>query len=339
MKKNLRIGAVNWDAGLPEETYFGHYTLNTLGCERHAKRLPYYAIKKEDGGYAIPLRTQQQYDTELMIAADAGIDFFMYCWYPSNSAPKCIGKEGHSALTEHLPELNIMRKMYQASPINKRIKMCAIIIAQHAYSKEDLEELVCAMKEDYYEKKDGRPLVFVFGGYQTEFFSALKEIGAANGVSPYIIFMNNGKLSADGSYSEADAVSAYASCHGAKTFEELSIAVKKDNDERKKFGIPVIPLLSAGWNPTPRIDRPSPWVTYVDQPYAPAPTAKQMEAATLDLFSWIDSTPEANAGYAVIFAWNEFEEGGYLCPTLTPSGKPCAEILNGLTDAINKNKL
>jgi hypothetical protein len=77
MKKKLRIGAVNWDAGLPRDTYFGHYTLNTLGNEKHAHRLPYYAKKDENGNYSIPMRTQAQYDEELRMAADAGIDFFM----------------------------------------------------------------------------------------------------------------------------------------------------------------------------------------------------------------------------------------------------------------------
>lgn len=334
MKGKLRIGAVNWDAGLPEETYFGHYTLNTLGREEHSHRLPYYAIKKPDGGYAIPMRTQEDYDRELTIAADAGIDFFMYCWYPDGATPKDIGEESYDFLTEHLPELNRTRKMYEVSPINKRIKMCAIIIAPHSYAKADLVELVSAMKQDYYEKKDGRPLVFIFGGYRTDFFSALREIASAEGVDPYIIFMNNGKLSENGDYSEADAVSAYACCHSVKTFEELSASACLDNNGRKKFGIPVIPLLSAGWNPKPRIDRPSPWVTYGDHPYAPAPTADQMEAATLELFRWIEDTPEASAGYAAVFAWNEFEEGGYLCPTLGKDGELCAEILEGLSRAL-----
>ncbi|MBR2461047.1 MAG: hypothetical protein IKB34_07450 [Clostridia bacterium] len=336
MKKELRIGAINWDAGLPEETYFGHYTLNTLGCERYAHRLPYYAVKKDDGEYSIPQRTQEQYDRELTIAADAGIDFFMYCWYPDGTTPKCIGDEHYGFLTEHVPELNKMRKLYQTSPINKRIKMCAILIGLHSYAEKDLEELMCAMKEDYYEKKDGRPLVFIFGGYRTEFFSALRNIGVANGVDPYIIFMNNGKTSENGNYSEADAVSAYASGHSTKSFEEFSSATNNDNEKRRQYGIPVIPLLSAGWNPKPRIDRPSPWVTYGDQPYAPAPTSEQMEAAARNFFKWIDNTPEANTGYGVVFAWNEFEEGGYLCPTLSSDGKPCTEILDGLSRALKQ---
>ncbi len=60
-----------------------------------------------------------------------------------------------------------------------------------------------------------------------------------------------------------------------------------------------------------------------------------MEKATLDYFSWIEENKEqANTGYGVVFAWNEFEEGGYLCPTLGADGKPCSDILNGLSKAV-----
>ena len=336
MKNKLRIGAVNWDAGLPADTYFGHYTLNTLGNEKYAERLPYYAKKDENGGYSIPMRSREQYDEELAMAADAGIDFFMYCWYPDGEEPREIGVEAYDFLAEPVAELNLMRKLYMESPMNKRIKMCAIIITPHAYAKEDFVQLVDAMKQDFYEKKDGRPLVFFFGGYRPEFFAAIKEIAAEEGLDPYIIFLNNGRASENGNYSLADAVSAYACGHGGSCFEDLAAGAEEDNNDRKKFGLPIIPLLSAGWNPSPRIDRPSPWVTYPDHPYAPAPTAKQMEAATLGFMEWIDETPEASTGYGVVFAWNEFEEGGYLCPTLGSDGKPRTEILDGLSRALKK---
>ena len=336
MKKELRVGVVNWDAGLPSDTYFGYYMMNSLGYEKYAYRLPYYTIKNADGKYEFPIRTQEQYDQELKFAADAGIDFFMYCWYPDGATPRNIGKEHYDFLAEHSPELNKMRKMYQTSPLNKKIKMCAIIIAPHAYPKEDFIELVQAMKQDYYEKKDGRPLVFIYNDYYANCISALREIALSEGLNPFVVFMNDNKPYDNGDYSMADAVSDYSSAHGAENFEELSLASTNDNEVRRTFGLPVIPLLNAGWNPSPRIDRPSPWVKYGIRSYAPAPTKEQMEKATLDFFKWIDNTPEASTGYGVIFAWNEFEEGGYVCPTLGEDGKPRTNILDGLGKALKQ---
>lgn len=33
MEKKIRLGAVNWDAGLPGNTYFGGYICPTLGAD------------------------------------------------------------------------------------------------------------------------------------------------------------------------------------------------------------------------------------------------------------------------------------------------------------------
>ncbi len=263
MNKHIRLGAVNWDAGLPHNTYFGHWMINSLENPVYINRLPYYARRDENGNYFIPERTGKEYDEELKIAADAGIDFFMYCWYPDGNENRDVGEELYPYLAEHIHELNTMRKLYQQSPMNKIIKMCAIIIAEQAYSQKDIEKLVFAMKEDYYEKKDGRPLVFVYSGYVPEYFSKIREIAKLEGLVPYIIFINNGsKRSENGDYSEADAVSAYASCHSASDYETLCMITHEDNEKRKEFGIPVVPILSAGWNPQPRIDRPVPWSVY-----------------------------------------------------------------------------
>lgn len=337
MEKKIRLGVVNWDAGLPGNTYFGGYMVNFLGHPEYAHRLPYYAKIDEKGNYFIPQRTQADYDEELQMAAEAGIDFFMYCWYPDGEEDRGVGKEELEFLQAHLPSLNTARKLYQQSPWNKRINMCAILIALHTYSQKDIDELVLAMKQDYYEKKDGRPLIFFFGGYLPEYFQKVKETANKEGLDPYVIFINNGKESKDGDYSQADAVAAYAAFSEATNFEDFCLDVQKDNERRKAYGIPVIPVHSAGWNPRPRVDRHCPWCTYADIPYAPAPTAEQMEKATLDFYRWIEENEDwANTGYGTIFAWNEFEEGGYICPTLGADGKPNTAVLDGLARAIKK---
>ena len=337
MEKKIRLGAVNWDAGLPGNTYFGSYMIKFLGHPEYADRLPYFAKIDKNGNYYIPERTQADYDEELQMAADAGIDFFMYCWYPDGGEEPEVGHEDLGFLVEHLPYLNTARKLYQQSPWNKRINMCAILIGLHAYSRKDMDKLVDAMGQDYYEKKDGRPLVFIFGGYLPELMRQVREAANKEGLDPYVIFINNGKESEDGDYSQADAVAAYAAFSEATNFEDFCLDVQKDNQRRKAYGIPVIPVHSAGWNPRPRVDRHCPWCTYADIPYAPSPTAEQMEKATLDFYRWIEENEDwANTGYGTIFAWNEFEEGGYICPTLGADGKPNTAVLDGLARAIKK---
>ena len=336
MYKRPRIGVVNWDAALTDDTYTGKYVIAALTHPNHINRLPYFTKMDENGNYYFADRTQAEYDRELTLAADAGIDFFMYCWYPEGKEPRTIGTEATPYLTEALADLNRAIHLYQSSEVNRRIKMCAILITSHAYSEKDMDLLTDAMLEDYYEKKDGRPLVFFFGGYKPYFFSAIRERAQKKGLNPYIVFMNNGPESENGDYSEADAVSAYASeVKNVETYEEVTDQTRAQNENRKKYGVPILPMLSAGWNPQPRIDRPVPWYKYKETSYAPHPTGDQMEAATLDLFRWMEENKEyVDGDYFVCFAWNEFEEGGYLCPTLTPSGDMNSDTLDGLSRAL-----
>ena len=343
MYKRPRIGVVNWDATLPDNTYTGKYVINCLSHPDHIGRLPYFTKKDENGNYYFADRTQADYDRELTLAADAGIDFFMYCWYPEGKETRTVGTEELDYLADSLADLNRSRHLYQTSELNRRIKMCAIIITSHAYSEKDFDALADAMTQDYYEKKDGRPLVFFFGGYKPNFFSAVRASAKKKGLSPYIVFMNNGVESKNGDYSEADAVSSYAAgIQTVETYEQLAARTRAQNEDRKKYGLPILPMLSAGWNPQPRIDRLVPWCTYKATSYAPHPTGDQMEAAALDLFKWMEENKEyVDGDYFVCFAWNEFEEGGYLCPTLTADGDMNGDTLDGLSKALksgNSNK-
>jgi hypothetical protein len=221
-----------------------------------------------------------------------------------------------------------MRKLHQTSPLNRRIKLCAILIGGHAYAEADFEALIDAMGQEYYEKKGNRPLVFLFGGFKPTYIEILRKMANDKGLDPFIAFMG-GKPKEGVDYSIADAVSNYA---GSPYFE----LQKRNNEAMKAFGLPVIPLFSAGWNPQPRIDRPSPWITYEEKTYPPAFSGKEMEQAAAEFFDQIEKDADYNTGYAAIFAWNEFEEGGYLCPTLGECGAPNTEILEGFAKAIRK---
>ena len=68
----------------------------------------------------------------------------------------------------------------------------------------------------------------------------------------------------------------------------------------------------------PRVDIPSPWATYPDAPYAAQPTEKDlMDGAVLfaDKIKNVECLRDTFFGHILMFAWNEFEEGGWICPT------------------------
>lgn len=330
----MRIGAIYWDAALPEDTYFGGFTWLTLSNAEYAERLPYFARKNADGTYTIPARTQQEYDREFAYAAEAGIDFFACCWYPDSAEERTIGVERSPQLADHLHELNLGRKMYQSSPMNQKIGMCAIIFSSHSYAESDFDALEDALRADYYEKIGGRPLVLVFGGYDATFNRLFRERMAASGLDVYLVLLSNfGTEDSPDGLATVDGISAYASTHGAETFGQLTERTREDNERRLKYGIPSIPMLSMGWDPTPRITRRNTWVTYDDIIYPPAPTKADIEAA----FASVSEHMERNIGrlaapMAIVFAWNEFEEGGRLCPILGEDGR----VNTTITDAFRE---
>ena len=324
MSKAVCIGAINWDAALPKESYFGGFTCRNLGVEEFKNRLPFFA-KKSENGFDIPPRSQKDYDLELQYAIDAGLDFFAYCWYPDDNEPRNFGKTApiYDYLDPHFHELNVSRKMYQHSELRHKIKMCAIIFNEHAYSVQDMENLCLAMNESYYLKIDGRPLVMIFAGYDAEFINNVRAFAKQRGLDPYIAFITRGLANPDVDYTAADATTAYASGHEAETFDELTTKTDNDNKNRLNYKLKTIPIMSLGWNPQPRIKRPCPWVSYKDTMYCAQPNIDELRRAFFSLYDFIDKNSKvADTDLALVFAWNEFEEGGYLCPTLGEDLKP-----------------
>ncbi len=154
LKNKLKIGAINWDAFVKDGAYFASYAMTSLANDKYSSRLPFY-IKKKDGNYTVPERTLEEYDKELEYAIDSGLDFFAYCWYPDSfPEERTIWHDlaRYTFLSEHYPELNYSRKLYQKSKLNKKIGMCAIIFCINAYAESDFEALFSAMKEDYYSR-------------------------------------------------------------------------------------------------------------------------------------------------------------------------------------------
>ena len=216
-----------------------------------------------------------------------------------------------------------------------RLSLCAILITAHPYSDAALKDLARTMKEPCYEKIDGRPLVYFFMGDMIEPLGRLKRFCREAGVGePYAVFMDNFGGSPKEKFAGADALSAYASCHSATNHQEFFDWCLKDNSKRIKSGKPVIPMFAVGWNPSPRIERPVPWVKYPVRTYAPAATEAELVESARQLGAWIHANAAAcPTGHVLVFAWNEFEEGGWICPNLGTSGNADLGRLNAFLRA------
>lgn len=321
----MRIGMINWDSSLPGDTYFGHYTGLTLSPEKYRSRVPYYA-KITENGVTFPRKSMADAERELQYAINAGIDYFAYCWYSDEADPVPVPglKASKSCVDPVLWELNHMRKLHMQSPLREKIHLCAIILCSHFYSKTDMRLLADAMQQPYYETVDGRPLVFLFGGYRIDYIHCLRVYAKENGGrEPYFVFFNNSGPENLPDYREADAVCDYACVGAAPDYPALCDICIRKNREREKYGIPVFPHFTLGWDPSPRIEAPVPWTSYPRENYAPPAKADEIFPAAVRFAEWMRENRENTVPNEVlVFAWNEFEEGGFLCPTLAADGTP-----------------
>lgn len=320
----MRIGAINWDCSLPPDTFFGSYFAKTLSFKKWRNRTPYYADIISEDNICCHYRTAEEYDRELEYAIAAKIDYFAYVWHTDNKNAAQDTELTTSVTHPHAWTQDYVRKLHQKSRLAEKIKLCAILMCSQPYTEEDYCNLAEAMKAPYYEKVDTRPIVYLFGGYRTDFIELLRAFPQKYGTeNPYIVFMNNGVESEDGDYSKADAVSAYCSNDEADIpkYAQLVDVMLSQNEDRKKYNIDTIPLFTLGWNPTPRKETIVPWVSYPDLVYVENPTPQELEDGGKKFADWLAKNREfTKTRHIMCFAWNEFEEGGFVCPTYNDDG-------------------
>ena len=317
-----RIGAVNWDCSVPSDTFFGKATTHTLGPAKWRDRTPYYADILGEDNIEHHNRSLEEYEVEMRYAIDAGIDYFAYCWYdltpPPGDKTPCAG---------HLQEITRARRLHVQSALRDKLSLCAILVTIHPNSDECLRDLAAEMKNPWYEKVDGRPLVYMFSSSRMV-APRLRAICREAGVpDPYVVAMiSDPPNKCAASFENADALCAYAGCTAdTPTGGEFAAAAVVFNAVRATAGLPIIPQFSTGWNPTPRIERPNPWAHYPVRDYAPPLSREEMLDEATMLRRWIERHPgECPTGHVMVFAWNEFEEGGWICPNVGPDGRPDA---------------
>ncbi|MCR5264719.1 MAG: hypothetical protein K6D94_12650, partial [Clostridiales bacterium] len=282
--KTIRIGAVNWDASLTKDTYFGYYQIRSLSQAKYRTWVPFYADIIDGERVDYHRRTVDEYEIEIRCAVEAGIDYFAYVWYPTEGS-LCHEQTSPNDCSHKVHELNHARRLYEQSSLTDRIGMCAILAA-HPFTDRDLSELADTFSKPYYEKIDGRPLLYVFGGYRADVIARVHAVCRERGIPvPYTVPMLFGVSGCGEPMPLADAVSAYAVSNSKDIdkYEQLCRVAAENDMVRMSSDKDIIPLFSVGWNPSPRIERPTPWTTnskgetiYAKARYAPRPNENEL---------------------------------------------------------------
>lgn len=324
------VGAINWDCSVPSSTFFGGYQTRSLSPGIYRHMTPFYADVLGPDKIDYHWRTQAEFDRELQFAIDAGIDYFAYCWYGEDPAAvrKPLVTSGAACVDNVLHEITWARRMHMKSALRAKLKLCAILVGIHPYTDGELENLVRTMKEDCYQKALGRPLLYMFadrGGILARVRQACRRLGVD---SPYAVAMYGGLNHPRTGDAAIDALSAYAPHgYGYAAYNELMDAVLEKNAFRCRDGWATIPQFTTGKDHSPRIDSPVPWCDNPPRRYPRPATGEEIISGARRLRDWISlNRASCPTGHIITFAWNEFEEGGWICPTWTPDGPDTTRV-------------
>jgi len=317
------VGAIRWDAWFGNRGSVGEAVHRSLGPGKWHDRLPFYAKVLGDDKVEIDGTPQSVIDREIEYAANAGLAYWAFVTYPPDH------------------ELSLALKRYLSSPIRTKLDFCLITECGRWHDRAFVERIVALMREPGYQHTpDGRPLLYLgfidetgvkaLGGVAgfRKVVNGLRETVAARGLpKPYIVIMDfdprQGRKWMD--ILGCDAISAYAA-----GIENAVISYRRLADNAEQFwercrstGAQVVPTVMAGWDPRPRTEHPMPW----GNPYGihdgqvdrsePATAAAIADHLGNGLRWMAEHRDAAPARTALIYAWNEFDEGGWLTPTLS----------------------
>ncbi|MDR1121645.1 MAG: glycoside hydrolase family 99-like domain-containing protein [Dysgonamonadaceae bacterium] len=280
--------------------------------------------------------TQETMERQIDLAADNGVDFFLFCWY---------WRDGKRAINKGAIEsasLHTGMNSYMKAKNKEKIKYC-LLVANHDGSisgDKNWEDAVTYwakyFRDPQYITVDNKPLLVLFDvdSITDNQFAIMQETARKEG-------FKNG-LSIAGCYEKAKkrAGCAYSTNYnGAIGYEKGSEAHPYqeliDDTEQQWTGTeeqPHIPLVNTGVDYRPWEGRP-PEGTGGCLPswYFPDNTPDLFKNFLTDAVRWMDNNPTKTTKerIVVIYAWNELGEGGYLVPT---KGDPEASKLKKIKE-------
>ncbi len=297
------VGAIRWDAYFSvenEKSNVSREVSKTLSPNIFHSHAPFFARTVNRDKVIFGEATQEQFDKECELAVNAGIDYFAYCWYRNND-PMCYARRQHTK-----------------SVWRDKIKMCAIIGVSRL-DDESIDELAQTCKEDFYFKILERPVIFVFGATNVnkEYIDTVKARVVEKGNSePYFVALGDADTlkAYDFNLKGYDALSSYSCFPEGEGWSYRKLLCKVE-DRNRTFHLlngllDPVPLISCGLDFRPRALNPVSWMGGKNYAYTG-------EAEEIYGHAKKTLTEAKNIPTVLIYAWNEHDEGGWCCPTLT----------------------
>jgi hypothetical protein len=344
----VRIGAIRWDAWYGSPSYPGspsEWVTIALSPGQYWYRVPFFGKVQNNTLQPIDGNSPAVMAKEIAHARRAGIDYWAFLEYPDG-----LGVGLDRALNLYLSSPDSSRVNFAL--IMDGFSYARAIDQNGSVAFLD-HEAALLVDPRYETVLGGRPLVYVYedicmGENTTKYCSPWmfdelsSRVTKAKGVRPYYVYLTS-QASKDPSYANylhMDAISSYAvtasmlalaSGTSYATFQDRIRVGYEDAMRQVALGanLDVVPFASAGYDPSPRFECPAGmcWKASYggDQAVIGTGTSAQVAAHVKSVAEWTayhgqprDTAARATSPGAtlLIYAWNEFDEGGWLCPTL-----------------------
>lgn len=329
--KDIQLGAYFFDgwSGLNSHTNDPNQAWAINAPTHLTKRLAYeFADRKPIWGWRGD--SQSIVETQINLAAEHGLDFFLFCWYWRNNK----GPLNLSAI-ESDPKHTQLGLYLKAK--NKNLLKFALLVANHEGAEivgPDNWEAAARYWMKYFKDEqhvtiDGSPLVVIFNssGIDKESIERMQQVAIENGFPGLAIAgCSNPSPSVGFTHrTHYNIVPGYSAGSEEHAYSELVEAHKSNWTGTEQ--LPYIPEVTVGWDKRPW-EGPEGLGT-VEGWYYTNRTPQLVERFIQDAITWMDKNPTKTTKERMIFlyAWNEIGEGGYLVPT---AGDPDGEYLKAV---------
>jgi len=276
-------------------------------------------------------------ERQIDLAADHGLAFFAFCWYWHDDG-QAINAKAIRADPKHTG-----LELFLKARNRDRMEFCLLVANHQGFEIKGIESWKQAadfwmpyLRHPQYLTVNGKPLVIIFnsaGGDQAG-FAYFQEAARKAGL-PGVAIAACGSGMPQLGYTHAthyNVIPGSTAGPQEHKYAELAEAHAKAWGGSKEQ--PSLPEVTAGWDARPwegpeGLGGEPGW-------YFSDRTPEQFAASLRDAIKWMDKHPDQTITERTIlvYAWNEFGEGGYIAPTKgDPEGQYLKALQSVLADA------
>jgi hypothetical protein len=339
--ENLLLGAIRWDAW-----FDGSPWAKELSRKEWNYRLPFFASVDQHGKAAIDGLSFDVMNEETVYASAAGIGYFIFGLYADRE------RDG----SENKVMVNFRRSIDLFESLRDKHGMqFSVYLSIDAYVMSNrIRELLAnyVTASSFLRTSDGRPVIFLFlptarnwvrdlGGVDIATLRRHKlqtDIAKVTGKRPYLVVMTFNPTDGARLVSSVgfDAFTSYGNPLGSRRseastgeepFARCATLSKNFWALAEQTGKPFLLPVSMGWDYRPILDNPQ---REKDPAWCQPPTAQEIKTVIGAAAKAAPRQPAIRS--IVIYAWNEYSEGGWLAPTFCDG----ATRLGGIAAALDR---